>query len=362
MIEQIKEGFRKQAEICSNTSILYRDILNYCSTNDKICNLVQESYKLRDFTGALEAVLTFISYFHFRALEEHPIKSFFESYGGIYQEKNYDELIEKINNIFKQEENIIKEWMKNTILQTNETARSAVIYPALLSLGLKEINLIELGSSAGLILYMDKFSYQYVENDKSFISDTEKPLITSKVNDLTSFEKIFNNRNCLDIKSRLGFDLNCIDLNDENNIKFLKSAIWDSPKRLERLENAINVQKKYSLSEPIISNSTDYTKNLPEKILENIDKNIATVIYTSVSTYQISDDLYEKLLEQIKLLNSSIEKLYFIEFEAPRKKEHLGISQNKDEPFILKISDISNDKKSIFSFAHFHGLSISLVQ
>ncbi len=153
-----------------------------------------------------------------------------------------------------------------------------------------------------------------------------------------------------------------IDLNDENNIKFLKSAIWDSPKRLERLENAINVQKKYSLSEPIISNSTDYTKNLPEKILENIDKNIATVIYTSVSTYQISDDLYEKLLEQIKLLNSSIEKLYFIEFEAPRKKEHLGISQNKDESFILKISDISNDKKSIFSFAHFHGLSISLVQ
>ncbi|MFN8578075.1 MAG: DUF2332 family protein [Candidatus Sericytochromatia bacterium] len=359
MIKDIKEGFKKQSEICSATSLLYRDILEYSGSHNIICEFIDDIYNHRKFNGVLEAVLTYTSYIHFKAIENHSIKRFFKSYGGFYSQENYKELSDEINNIFVQDKELLEKWMKNTILQTNEVARSIVLYPALLSLNLKEINLIELGSSAGLILYMDKYSYKYIHNDREYISKKEKPLLTSRVNDLTAFEKLLNNRDNLTIKSRLGFDLNCIDLKNSNNIKMLKSFIWDSPERLERLEDAIQTQNKYYSNEPIVHSSVDYTNDLSEYILKSIDNNIPTIIYTSVSTYQISDDLYKKLYKQIENLSSKISQVYFIEFEAPRHEEHLGI--NKDEPFIVKINDVSLNRLSIFSFAHFHGLSIRLI-
>lgn len=359
--DEIINGLKKQAEICSATSLLYRDILNFCSTQEDICNLILEISKEKNFTTALEASLTFIAYFHFRALENHPIKNYYKSYGGNYSEAEYASLCNIIKDIFTQEIVQIKEWLKKTILQTNEIARSAVIYPSILNLGLNNINLIELGASAGLILYMDKYSYKFSQDNKEFLSEAEMPVISSKVNNLNSFDKLMQNRDKLNIEKRLGFDLNPIDLNQEYNIKLLKSAIWDSPERLSRLENAIEIFKEYQDTAPVINSYADYTKDLADKILSLINPETDTVIYTSVSTYQISDSLYQKLREQLNILKSKVKNLYFIEFEPPRQTEHLNMSLSQSEPFNLKVSNLTKNEEYIFAKAHFHGVTISLL-
>ena len=361
-LSDIQQGLYKQSEICGNTSTLYRDLLNYSSKNDNISKIIFEASQSRKFTGSLEAALTFISYINFRALEGHPISNYFQSYGGNYSENDYPEATRLLNDICLKEKNEVNNWIINTILQTNEIARCAVIYPALLSLNLKKINLIELGASAGLILYMDKFSYKYVADNQEVISKNLEPTLESKINNLSAIKNLLSKRNDLEITKRIGFDLNPISLNELKNIKLLKSAIWDSPERLARLEKAIEVFKNNQETSPVINNYADYTENLSDKILSLIDRDSDIVIYTSVSTYQIPDDLYDKLLNQLEQIKKNVTRqLYFIEFEPPRKTEHLGMSLTEKEPFILKISNIRDNESNIFAKSHFHGTSISIL-
>lgn len=362
MLDKIKKAFFKQSETCSSTSILYRDILNICGNNNDICLLVENICNRRNFTGLVEAVLTFISYFHFKAIEGDEIKIYFTSYGGSYNESNYNELYKDINKFFYKNEKEIEHWLENIILQTNETARSAVIFPSILSLNLKEINLVELGSSAGLIMYMDKFSYEYTDDKNKYISNFDMPLIKSGINNIEIIKNLFLNRSKLNIKHRLGLDINPLDLTNDTNIKLLKSTIWDSPERLNRLQQTIETQKKYFLQKEYNNIKADYTNNLADLIIKFTDTSFPIVLYTSVSTYQISDELYNKMLEQINSLTKYFPQVYFIEFEAPRKTEDNIISdKSKNEPFMIKINNINDNSCNLFAHAHFHGLSMSLV-
>lgn len=360
--DEISLGLKKQSEICSTTSLLYKDILNYSSDNFQICELVYKASKDRNFTNSLEIALIFISYFNFIALEGNEIANHFKSYGGNYLENDYSILTEKIKKICVEQENEIINWIKNTNLQTNETARSSVIFPAILSLNLNKINLVEIGSSAGLIMYMDNFSYRYTSEKGEFINKKSEPLITSKTDNLDNLQELISKRERLEIVRRIGCDLNTIDLNNQDNIKLLKSAIWDSPERLIRLEQSIKVFKENQINSPISNVDLDYTENLAENVLSLYDKNADIVIYSSVSTYQISDELYNKLINQIKQIKEKANcKIYFIEFEPPREKENLGITKDKGEPFLLKINNINENTTRIFAKAHFHGSSMTLI-
>lgn len=360
--DEISLGLKNQAEICSHTSLLYKDILNFCSSDSEICEIISKASKYRDFTNSLETTLIFISYFNFIALEGNEIANYFKSYAGNYSENDYPILTEKIKNICLEQEDEIIDWIKNTNLQTNETARSSVIFPAIISLNLNKINLIEIGSSAGLIMYMDNFSYQYISEKDLFNNKKSEPLITAKTDNLAQLQDLLNKRENLEIVKRIGCDLNTIDLNNQRNVKLLKSAIWDSPERLLRLEQAIKFFKENQITSPISNVDIDYTENLAEKILTLYDKNADIVIYSSVSTYQISDKLYNKLIEQLKIIKEKVNcKIYFIEFEPPREKENLGITKDKKEPFILKINNINEKTSYIFAKAHFHGSSITLI-
>ena len=120
--------------------------------------------------------------------------------------------------------------------QTNEVGRSAALFGGFHLAALRAqlpLRLLELGASAGLNLYWDHYRY---ELGKSRWGPKQSPVCLRPQwsgpsppvdQDLT-------------VGSRVGCDLNPIDLRDEDDRLRLESYVWaDQPDRLERLRSAI---------------------------------------------------------------------------------------------------------------------------
>ncbi|MEK7433251.1 MAG: DUF2332 family protein [Cyanobacteriota bacterium] len=351
-----------QSETCGKTSDLYRDMLIIISKSENYLDLMIDIFNKRKFNGAIEICLLLASFFHNLALENkhNEIRGFFKTYSGNYDQTLFNQLKTTLEDIFKKYENEISDWLLEKKLQTNEVARSSVIYPLLLSLNLEKINLFEIGCSAGLLLFPDKYSYKYKKNNEFFEIKNVNLIIETEINDLEKLKNILKNQEKIQITKRIGFDLNPLDINNRENQNLLKSAIWDDKERELRLDKAINIFEKYK--NEVYLESLDYTKNLAERIsfLSTPDSEI--VVFTSVSTYQVDKESHDKLiLELEKTAKLTSKKVYFLQFEGKRKDQDLTIELTEEEPFYLSVTIFPEKKETFFAKAHFHGKKLSIL-
>jgi hypothetical protein len=125
--------------------------------------------------------------------------------------------------------------------QTNETGRSAVLLPGFLAIARETglpLALMEIGSSAGLNMFFDRFRYRFGELDwgDPAYPVTLVPQMRGAVPDLTG---------ALKISSRTGCDTSPLDIEDENDRLRLRAYIWaDQTDRLARLDAAIDVARR----------------------------------------------------------------------------------------------------------------------
>jgi hypothetical protein len=131
-------------------------------------------------------------------------------------------------------------WLDNPP-QTNETGRSAVLLPGFLAIARQTrlpLALTEIGSSAGLNLFFDRFRYRYGEADwgDPLYPVTLMPQMRGALPDL---------RGELKIASRAGSDIAPLDLENEADRLRLRAYIWaDQSERLARLDAAIHVARQ----------------------------------------------------------------------------------------------------------------------
>jgi len=138
----------------------------------------------------------------------------------------------------------IGEIIRTRSVQTNEVGRCAALVPAFELVTRQAKNrplaLIEIGSSAGLTLLWDRYHYKYDENLQCGPLDSpvqiecqlrgeRRPPVPER------FPKI---------ASRLGIDLNPVDLNDPENGEWLRALVWpEQQKRVRQLELAIQLAR-----------------------------------------------------------------------------------------------------------------------
>jgi hypothetical protein len=131
-------------------------------------------------------------------------------------------------------------WLDNPP-QTNETGRSAVLLPGFLAIARETslpLALTEIGSSAGLNLFFDRFRYRYggTEWGGPDYPVTLAPQMRGAAPDLSGD---------LIIASRAGSDIAPLSVNDENDRLRLRAYIWaDQSDRLARLDAAIHVARR----------------------------------------------------------------------------------------------------------------------
>ncbi|MGH3349061.1 MAG: DUF2332 domain-containing protein [Nocardioides sp.] len=135
------------------------------------------------------------------------------------------------------------EWpaVRETILarrtQTNEVARLTALTPALATLGDEQLALVELGASAGLCLYPDR--YDYVWEGAGAMSGSGGPTLRT-----TAAGDVPIPAQAPRITARVGVDLNPLDVTDEDDVAWLLTLIWPGhDERRDRLAAAIEVTR-----------------------------------------------------------------------------------------------------------------------
>ncbi|MFB8008243.1 DUF2332 domain-containing protein [Nocardia sp. NPDC056000] len=123
--------------------------------------------------------------------------------------------------------------------QTNEAGRAAVLLPALARIP-GPLALIEVGASAGLCLYPDRYSYRYDErvaiDPADCISDVVLTCATSGNPPLPA--------ELPNVVSRTGVDLNPLDVENADDMRWLECLIWpEQQHRRDRLRAAITIAR-----------------------------------------------------------------------------------------------------------------------
>jgi len=189
--------------------------------------------------------MIFLAVVHFLLLDgaEHPIA---EYYPDIHPEPHPPEagIYPFFRDFCFQHQAEIKKLVTTYHVQTNEVRRCACFLPAF-GIAAKQaqgipLALVEIGASAGLNLLWDRYGYDY-RNGIVYGNRTSPVQLTCTVRG----EMRPPLPDTLpQIISRIGIDLNPIDVRDSSAVKWLKSFIWpEQTARFELLHRAIEIAR-----------------------------------------------------------------------------------------------------------------------
>ena len=123
--------------------------------------------------------------------------------------------------------------------QTNEVGRLATLYPALAGLGTRPLALLEVGASAGLCLYPDRYSYRWTFPDGTSreITGGRSVLECATTGDPPSSV-------LPPVGWRAGVDLSPVDISDDDAVRWLETMVWpEQEERRERLRRAVEIAR-----------------------------------------------------------------------------------------------------------------------
>jgi hypothetical protein len=189
------------------------------------------------------------------------------------------------------------------VTNTNEVARSSTLYPAFDAVARETnapLHLVEIGPSAGLNLNWDRYRYTYRLGDDSVTRGPahahlrlEAQMRGARLPDLgTQFAQV---------ASRVGLELNPVDLQNAEDRLWLKALIWpELTLRFARMEAAVAT----ALAHPQRIVAGDGLELLPG-VVKALPANGAAVVYHSHVTYQFSDAMRARLNAIIEELSSA---------------------------------------------------------
>jgi hypothetical protein len=150
----------------------------------------------------------------------------------------------------------IRDTMLARFTQTNEPARCAALVTALGDIA-GPVGLVEVGSSAGLCLYPDRYSYEF--DGRRVGARSTVHLTTSTTGPVPVPDRLPR------VTARVGIDQNPLDPADPDDRAWLRALVWPGPNaapRLERLDAAARIAAR----EPATVLTGDLIDRLPEAL------------------------------------------------------------------------------------------------
>ena len=232
--------------------------------------------------------------------KNHSLKEFYPSI--VENPNNAEESYFHFKDFCNQYTDEILPIIKNKLVQTNEVRRCAYLFPTfnyIFELGKKPLALIEIGTSAGLQLLWDKYSYSYGTSEV-YGDENSAVRITAEIEGENS---PFLKGKIPPVVSRIGIDLNIIDLTDEEDYLWLNALIWPNhTERRELFEQAAEYVKETPLT-LIEGNGVELLPNLSKEI----SKDYAICVFHTHVANQMPLEVKAKLLEQIKSIGADRE-------------------------------------------------------
>ncbi|MDH2425386.1 DUF2332 domain-containing protein [Sphaerisporangium sp. TRM90804] len=162
--------------------------------------------------------------------------------------------------------------MRTRATQTNEAGRCAVLLPVLATLP-QPLALLEVGASAGLCLYPDRYAYRYGEH----VVGAGEPVLDCAATGVAPPTGV------PEVVWRAGLDLNPLDVTDPADLAWLDALIWpEHTHRRARLRAAAAV----AAAEPPLLVRGDLVDDLPALAARAPAGATLVVFHTSVM-YQV---------------------------------------------------------------------------
>lgn len=191
--------------------------------------------------------------------------------------------------------------IETRVTNTNEVARSTALYPAFDVVGREAglpLHLIEIGPSAGFNLNWDRYHYTYKNGTGA---ETRGPASASlKLEaEVRGTRPVDLAREFPRVASRVGLELNPVNLDLPEDRLWLKALIWPELKhRLTRLEAAIATARAH----PHKIVAGDALANLGP-VATAMPRDGVLVVYHSHVTYQFSEEMRERLTRTLETLS-----------------------------------------------------------
>ncbi|WP_020575181.1 DUF2332 domain-containing protein [Actinopolymorpha alba] len=192
---------------------------------------------------------------------------------------------------------VIAAEMRARATQTNEAGRCAVLLPVLAALP-QPLALLEVGASAGLCLYPDRYAYRYGDH----LVGSGEPVLECAATGMAppgSFPSVV---------WRAGLDLNPLDVTDPADVAWLDALIWpEHAHRRARLRAAAAI----GAVEPPLLVRGDVVDDLPALAAKAPEGATLVVFHTSVM-YQVPAPRRQAFVEVVRDLPG-----HWIANEAP---------------------------------------------
>jgi hypothetical protein len=180
--------------------------------------------------------------------------------------------------------------MRAHTTQTKIPARCATLLPALAALP-QPLALVEVGSSAGLCLYPDRYSYDYGGYQVRPRRSSAVPPFRCTVNASTPLPA-----GPVEVVWRAGLDLHPLDVHDPDDVAWLDALVWPGEEHLRaQLHAAIALVR----TEPAAVRAGDLSADLPPLLAEAPADATLVVFHSAVLPY-VPDAARAAFLEAVR--------------------------------------------------------------
>ncbi|ASW54145.1 DUF2332 domain-containing protein [Plantactinospora sp. KBS50] len=214
-------------------------------------------------------------------------------------------------------EHVLANWpaiasgMRTRATQTNEAGRCAVLLPVLAALP-QPLALLEVGASAGLCLYPDRYAYRYGRHRIG----AGEPVLDCAASGIAPPDRVPR------VVWRAGLDLNPLDVTEPADLAWLDALIWpEHAHRRARLRAAAAV----AAADPPLLVRGDLVDDLPALVARAPAGATLVVLHTSV-LYQVPAPRRAAFVDLVRGLPAR-----WISVEAPDVLPYDGLPEPPDD-------------------------------
>ncbi|CDQ37804.1 hypothetical protein GCM10007111_18790 [Virgibacillus kapii] len=237
----------------------------------------------------------FLGAVHYLLLQgrDHSLQAFYPSL--VENPADYQQVFPEFKDFCTTHQSSIIDILESKRVQTNEVRRCAYLYPIFCGIFKqtnKPLSLIEIGTSAGLQLLVEQYSYSY--GDGIIYGNPSAALhITSRVRKGKKPPHLAIRPS---IVSRVGVDLHCCDVTKASDYNWLRALIWpENQERVELLASAVEQLKK---SPPCLLEG-DGVKRIVDLSKQAPADSIVCIFHTHVAN-QIPLEVKNKLMDNLQ--------------------------------------------------------------
>ncbi len=228
---------------------------------------------------------------HFLLLSglEHPLSEYYPTLGGTRApDADAPRAFRDLCLRWRRE---IEELLATRLTQTNEPRRCAYLYPAFAMVAAagegRPLALIEIGPSAGLNMYWDRYSYEYGDGLRRGAAGSPVRIAT----ELRGSVRPPLPEQAPAVAWRVGVDLNPVAIDDEAAVRWLEALIWpEHTERVARLRAALALARQER--PPIVAG--DALALLPE-LIAAAPPDATLCLYHTHVTYQFTPAMRARL-------------------------------------------------------------------